>query len=98
MLEIPKSRYYRNLKEKKDKNISLKQIIKEIYEDKPFYGYRKIKVELLKKYNQKINSKKIIKLKKEMGLETIYPKVKTRLISKKQRKYRYLLKGMKIEE
>ena len=62
--------------------MSIKQTIKEIYKDNPFYGYIKIKVELIKKYNQKINSKKIIKLKKEMGLETIYPKVKTMLIRK----------------
>jgi hypothetical protein len=56
----------------------------------PFYGYRRIKLEL-KRRGFNVGRSKILRIKKELNLRTFYPEPKTSLPSKGHYKKPYLL-------
>lgn len=68
--------------------------IDEIFTKYPFYGSRRIKYELAKTYEFRINRKHVTRLMRLMGLETIYPKgsKNTSIADATHKKYPYLLK------
>lgn len=70
------------------------EIIK-IYNDKPFYGYRKTRMELIKN-NIIISGKKVRKIRKKLNLKTIYPSVSLSYPNKEHKKYPYLLKNYNV--
>ena len=76
-LEISKSTYYYVIKslKKEDKDLELKEEIREIFE-KNFkrYGYRRITIEVNKDRDNKVNHKKIKRIMKELGLFAIQGK------------------------
>lgn len=84
---------------KKEKYIDKELIsdIEKIYEDKPFYGYRRVLVNL-NELGHKVGKKKVIKLRKELNLKTIYPRSCTTIINKEHKKYNYLLSGLEINK
>ena len=88
--------YYKRSTIKKARNNDLKIKIKRIYLQVPFYGYRKI-AQQLRCDGDKVGKNKVLKLKNELGLNTIYPKKNLSKASKKNQKYPYLLKGIKIK-
>jgi putative transposase len=81
----------------KEENIDIKSKILDIYENKPFYGYRRVEKELKNK-GYEIGKKKVIKLRQELKIKTIYPKKKTTIIRKEDKKYPYLLLGLEINQ
>lgn len=96
LLAVNRSSYYYNSKtylERSDKEL-IEEIVK-IYELLPFYGYRRIQVELKKK-GFKAGKRRILRLKKELNLRTFYPEPKTTLPNRKDSKYPYLLKDLEI--
>jgi len=66
-----------------------------IYTKYPFYGSRKITVELRKKGYQ-VNIKRVKRLMKKMGIRAIYPEPNTSCPNKSHHIYPYLLKGITI--
>ena len=76
-LEISKSTYYYVIKslKKEDKDLELKEEIREIFE-KNFkrYGYRRITMEVNKDRDNKVNHKKVKRIMKELGLFAIQGK------------------------
>lgn len=62
----------------------------------PFYGYRRVKVEL-KTRGYTINHKKTQRLMKLVGLKALYPKKKTTKINITHKKYPYLLRDIVID-
>lgn len=66
-----------------------------IYEHMPFYGYRRIQLEL-KKRGIMAGKSKILRIKKELNLRTFYPEPKTSLPGKGHYKKPYLLENLKI--
>jgi putative transposase len=48
-----------------------------IYTDYPFYGYRRMRLELLDRYSIDLGRKRIRKVMRLLGLEAIYPKPNT---------------------
>lgn len=74
----------------------LKRALFEIYEEYPFYGYRKV-IHALKEKGFEVGTKLIRRLKRELGLKTFYPEPKTSIPNKAHKKYPYLLKGIEIE-
>lgn len=71
--------------------------IDEVYLIAPFYGSRNMVIELGKK-GTIVNRKRVQRLMRLMGLETMYPKPKTSIGSKEDYKYPYLLKNLKIRK
>lgn len=74
----------------------LLKALDEIYTSCPFYGKRKMVVELRKK-GFWIGIKKVRRLMKKLGLISIYRKPKTSEPHPLHRKYPYLLRGVKID-
>lgn len=89
------SMYYKS----KQPDASVDKIAKEILEIRnefPYYGYRRITVELRKK-GLIVNHKKVHKLMSELGIKTIYPKKQTTLRNLQHKVFPYLLRDIKIE-
>lgn len=76
-------------------NLQLMREIDEIYLRAPFYGSRNMTIELNKK-GRAINRKRVQRLMRLMGLETMYPKPRTSIGNKDDYKYPFLLKDLKI--
>ena len=96
ILELPKSSFYYKKKQHFSSNEkSIKRCIVDIYEDLPFYGYRRVYQEL-KTMDIKIGKDRIQKYRKELNLKTIYPNKKTTIPNKQHKKYPYLLKDLDI--
>lgn len=90
------SYYYRSAPED-SLNIELMERIDALYTDFPFYGSRRMTVEL-KRLGYSVNRKRIRRLMAEMGLEAIYPKPNTSQSHPEHKVYPYLLKGLAIEQ
>jgi len=97
LLNINRSRYYYQPKENELPDAALVDELNELYKDAPFFGYRKVKEELKDK-GFEVGRRKLLKLKAELGLHTLYPKKKTTIPNKQHKKYPYLLKGEKIKK
>lgn len=69
--------------------------IREIYTEKPFYGYRKICADLARK-GRVVNRKKIQRLMQAMELKAVYPKKNTTVCNKAHAVHPYLLKNLDI--
>lgn len=100
MLKVPKSSYYRKSSRKVSRNVEDEQIKVEImalYEKYPFYGVPRITVEL-QRMKYKVNHKRVRRLRKELGLRTVYPRPKfnTSEPHPEHEKYPYLLKDLLI--
>jgi putative transposase len=70
------------------------EVIK-IYLDRPFYGYRRIYRDLIKR-NINIGEKKVRIIKKRLNLKTLYPKPYLSIPNKEHEKHPYLLKNKEI--
>jgi putative transposase len=94
MLSLSRSAHYYQ-SQKKEVNLDLKRALCDIYEDCPFYGYRKTVLELRAKgFN--VGKKLVRTLKWELGLKTMYPEPKTSIPNKAHKKYPYLLRDVEI--
>lgn len=95
LLKLPRSTFYFPPKLiLPEKSVTLMHNIDEIYTDFPYYGGRKIKVELVKRFKKIVGRKTIRKLMRIMGLEAIYPKPNTSKPNQQHATYPYLLKGI----
>jgi putative transposase len=96
ILSLPRSSfYYENKTEFSDEKQAAMLLIKDIYEDCPFYGTRRIYQEL--KYSDvKVGRDRVRNYMKILGLKAIYPTIKTTILNKEHEKYPYLLKNLEI--
>ncbi len=69
--------------------------IDEIYTAWPFYGSRRIQVELNRR-GYAIGRKRVTGLMGKLGIQAIYPQPKTSLGNTQHKKYPYLLRGLEI--
>jgi putative transposase len=96
LLNISKSSYYYKSYKKSNRNDELiMNEIDKIYTKYPFYGSRRIKVELVK-LGFKVNRKKIQRLMRIMNLIAIYPKPSLSKRNIDHKTYPYLLRDVKI--
>ena len=98
LLELNRSSLYYKAKGETEYNEQLMKLIDKQYVKTPFYGIDKMTKWLhSKKHN--VNSKRVRRLMRQMGLEAVYPRRKRGLsIPDKQHKiYPYLLKGVQID-
>lgn len=67
-----------------------------IYTDLPFYGSRRIRLELQDRYGIVIGRERVQHLMRKLGIEAIYPKPNTSKTSPLNEIYPYLLRGLAI--
>jgi putative transposase len=78
-------------------DIDLLNMIRDIWERYPFYGYRRITKELKAK-GIKVNRKRVQRLMSDGGIHAIYPGPNTSKRNKLHAVHPYLLKDMKITQ
>ena len=96
LLELPRSSFYREPpKGETPKNLRLMRLIDEEYTKHPFFGARQLK-RFLKRQGIKVNRKRIQRLMRIMGIQSVAPKPNTSKPSKEHKIYPYLLGGLDI--
>ena len=89
LLSINRSTIY--YKPCKKEDIDLMNEVREVYEKRCFFGYRRI-TEVLRRQSQKsINRKKVLRLMRQMGLRAVYPKKQLSKKADGHKVYPYLL-------
>ena len=99
LLQLPRSSYYRprDYQIEDEENLELMRLIDEEFLRHPFYGSRKMKGYLNRK-GIPVNRKRIQRLMRLMGLESIVPKPNASRQRKGYKVYPYLLKKISITE
>lgn len=95
LLDIPKSSYYYRPVVNEDE-FYLMNRIDEIYTDHPYYGVRRIKYELKRRYGRIVNRKKIHRLMKIMGIAAVFPKRNLSKPHPDHPVYPYLLRDLEV--
>jgi putative transposase len=93
LLDISRSSFYYTPKENSEDKKYM-DMIDAIYTDYPFYGSRRIRLELSDRYQVGICREHIQRLMRTMGLEAIYPKPKMSSAHPEHKKYPYLLNDL----
>ena len=75
----------------------LMNLIRDIWLRYSFYGYRKITHELRIVHHQIVNSKRVLRLMRQMQIKAIYPEPYTSRKDEGSRVYPYLLKELVID-
>lgn len=78
------------------KNVLVKRLLNEIYLKDPCLGNRRLVTVLERDHDLKVNRKRVQRLRKKMGLETIWCRPRTSIPDEGHRKYPYLLRGLAI--
>lgn len=96
LLGLPRSSFYREPpKGESPKNLKLMRLIDEEYTRHPFSGARQLK-RYLKRQGYKVNRKRVQRLMRLMGIQSVAPKPNTSKPSKEHKIYPYLLGGLDI--
>jgi len=98
LLDLQRSSYYRDVRcpcQETEENLLLMRLIDEEYMRHPFYGTRKM-CGYLRRQGYQVNRKRIQRLMRKMGIESIAPKPNTSAPRKEHKVYPYLLRGMDI--
>lgn len=96
LLGLSRSNYYYQPCGESTENLALMFEIDKLYTKYPFYGARRLAINLNIDY-QPVNLKRVRRLMKLMGIEAIYPKPNLSKPDSEHKIYPYLLKGKKIE-
>jgi putative transposase len=96
LIGLPRSSLYYRAQGEDAYNQQLMRRIDQQYTATPFYGVRRMAV-VLRRDGHAVNDKRVRRLMRVMGLETIYPRPRTSLKNQAHPVYPYLLKGMKID-
>jgi putative transposase len=96
LLGISRSRYCYKPAVESGLNLKLMRIIDEIYTDCPFYGSRRMVIEL-KRRSFHVNRKRVQRLMRLMGIEAIYPEPRLTQRNSEHKVYPYLLRNILID-
>ena len=96
MLNVVRSTTYYKPKPIENDDAVVMNEIREIYQKWPFYGYRRMLVEL-RKTRVFINHKRLQRLLVSAGIRAIYPSKKTTVRNHEHKAFPYLLRGLIIE-
>lgn len=96
LLSINRSRYYYQPRAPKSENHDLMQLLDRQYMQTPTWGSRSMR-SYLRRLGYKINRKRVARLMKLLGIETIYPKPRTSQAHSEHKVYPYLLRKLKIK-
>jgi putative transposase len=96
LLGLSRSSYYYQPCGESSENLALMKAIDKLYTKYPFYGARRLSINLPTEF-QPVNVKKVRRLMKTMGIEAIYPKPNLSKPKLGHKIFPYLLRGIKIE-
>lgn len=96
LLEISRSGLYYEPVKESEENLSIMRMLDEQYLKTPFYGVERLLV-LLVVMGYSINRKRLRRLMKLMGWQTLYCTPRTTRIDPTAYKYPYLLRGLSVE-
>jgi len=98
LIDLSRASYYRGaaVEEESAQNLELMRLIDEEYTRHPFYGTRKMR-DWLCQQGHRVNRKRVQRLMRRMGLESVAPKPNTSKAAKGHKIYPYLLRGLEIE-
>ena len=96
LLQVSRSGFYYEPVMETEENLAIMRWMDEQYLDTPFFGVERLLV-LLIILGYKINRKRLRRLMKLQGWQTLYPKPRTTRIDPAAYKYPYLLKDVTIE-
>jgi putative transposase len=92
LVGLPRSTYYYPGQGESAENLYLMHLLDRQYTDTPYYGVRRMTA-WLQSQGYAVNHKRVARLLRTMGLETIYPKPHTSQTHPMHRVYPYLLRG-----
>jgi putative transposase len=92
---LARSSYYYHPQGETAENLLLMRMLDEQYTQTPFYGIRRMTA-WLRSCGREVNHKRVARLLRQMGLETIYPKPRLSLPDAQHKIYPYLLRGLDI--
>jgi putative transposase len=97
LIGLPRSSYYREglAGQETLKNIEIMRFIDKEYTDHPFYGTRQMRNVLIRK-GYKINRKRVQRLMRKMGIQSIAPKPNTSKAHPQNKVYPYLLRNFDV--
>jgi putative transposase len=96
LIGLPRSSFYRSaIAGETEENLELMRLIDEEYTRHPFYGSRQMR-NWLRRKGYKINRKRVQRLMRLMGIQSVAPKPNTSKPSKEHKIYPYLLRGLDI--
>jgi putative transposase len=95
LLNVVRSTVYYQPKSVEDNAAVLMNEIRDIYQETPSYGYRKITIGLRQR-GFVVNHKKVQNLLATAGIKAIYPAKRTTIRNSEHKVFPYLLKGMVI--
>ena len=96
LLGISRSAYYYECRPESAENLELMRRLDELHLEHPVYGSRKL-AGVLAKEGLLVNRKRVVRLRRRMGVEAIYPRARTSEPGEGHRIYPYLLKGLEIK-
>jgi putative transposase len=96
LLGLSRSAFYYEPAKESEENLRLMGLIDRKYTEHPFYGSRRMTAWLNHDKDEHVNRKRVQRLMRLMGLETIYPKPKLTTGGTPQ-KFPYLLGGVEID-
>ena len=96
LLGLSRATYYYQPAETSAEDLRLMRLLDEQYTATPFYGSRRMVVQLWKQGHQ-VNRKRVQRLMRLLGLEAIYPKPRLSAPGEEHRVYPYLLRDLTIE-
>lgn len=97
LLGLNRSSVYYKTQELSEENVDLMNLIYELWQEHPFYGYRKLTV-ILQKKGYIVNHKRVLRLMKFMGIQAIYSKKKLNNFNDNKIIYPYLLNDVTINK
>ena len=95
LVGLPRSTYYYQPGGESPENLHVMRLLDEQYTETPYYGIRRMTA-WLRSQGYAVNHKRVARLLRTMGLETIYPHPRTSQPHPEHRVYPYLLRGMPI--
>ena len=97
LISLPRSSYYREglVGQETPANLEIMRLIDKEYTDHPFYGSRQIR-NVLRRKGYKINRKRVQRLMRKMGIQSIAPKPNTSKAHPKHKIYPYLLRNFDV--
>lgn len=97
LLKIHRSSLYYRPRSESAHNLRLMREIDACFLEHPYYGVERMTDYLNLDLGHRVNVKRVRRLYKLMGLQTIYRKPRTTIKDPKNYKYPYLLKNLKVE-
>ena len=95
LLGVPRSSLYYQPVDETPFNLQLMRLIDEQYTLRPYYGVPRMTA-WLRKQGHRVNPKRIRRLMRLMGLETVYPKPRLSQSHPQHRKFPYLLRDLSV--